>query len=51
MPVLGIRHYQASGGRLAELTWSGDEYLQILLPFAPKFDKFDLEDLHWYYIR
>jgi hypothetical protein len=47
--VLGIRHYQASGIRLAELTWNGDEYLRTFLPFDPRFDRFDLEDLRWYH--
>jgi hypothetical protein len=49
VPVFSIRHYETSGNRLAELTWNGDEYLQASQPFAPKFDKFDLEDVRWYH--
>jgi CHAT domain len=47
--VLCIRHYEASGNRLADLTWTGDESLGVSLPFTPKFDRFDLEDVRWYH--
>ncbi len=47
MPVLGIRHHEASGERLAELTWNGD--IRARVPFRPVFDRFDVEDLRWYY--
>ena len=47
LPVLGIRHYEASGERLAELTWDGAVCARA--PFHPVFDRFDVEDLRWYY--
>ena len=49
VPVLSIRHYETNGNRLVGLTWNGDEYLQAAQPFAPEFNKFDLEDSRWYH--
>lgn len=49
MPVLSIDHHEADGMRLAELTWTGNEYFRIALPFTPDFDMFDLEDVRWYH--
>jgi hypothetical protein len=49
MPVLSVRHHETGGERLAELTWTGDEQLRASLPFAPAFDRFDLEDVRWYH--
>jgi len=45
--VLGIRHRVISGERQAELTWNGDVCARV--PFRPVFDRFDVEDLRWYY--
>jgi hypothetical protein len=47
--VLSIHHHETGGKRLAELTWAGDEYLQVRVRFAPEFDMFDLEDIRWYH--
>jgi CHAT domain len=49
VPVLKIGHHEASGKRLAELTWTGDGYVQVAVPFTPEFDRFDLEDVRWYH--
>ena len=41
-----LRNQRQPTGR-ADL--AGDEYLQALLPFTSNFDRFDLEDVRWYY--
>ena len=49
MPVLTIRHYESNGDRFADLAWSGAEGVQTTVRFAPRLDRFELEDIRWYH--
>jgi hypothetical protein len=49
MPVLGVCHRLDDGRRVADLTWHDGDTVQMSVPFAPEFDRFDLEDVRWYH--
>ncbi|MGW4912335.1 CHAT domain-containing protein [Streptomyces sp. NPDC004270] len=49
MPLLTIRHYDASGTRMVDLAWSAGGFPRFSLPFDPQLSRFDLEDLRWYH--
>lgn len=49
VPVLEVRHRLDDGQRVADLAWDDGDTVRTSVPFAPEFDRFDLEDVRWYH--